>query len=787
MSKVYGFCKAGCKYPVVKEEDFIKTANSIPLESVNGTYHLELLKRYRIYQDVNETQWEFSITVYVTEELMEEGEVFTETYSQVITLPEFVPYSDKVDFRLISVNWVDNGEPGCYIYYDWNGERKSYYFYDQLWRTSYKSIYATVTGNPNKVLLLNEDGTVTLKADKLFVAYADDLSGTNMSFVSLGKEYMGTYSGQERSEDPSDYSWIKVKGEKGDATKEDIDRLEESIDTTDEDVADLNGKVTELTNDVSVVKIDVKHLQEKVSDMEVNIELECDHTTEITGVTGYEAGFAIEDQQMKMNKIQGQSLILNQLVKYSQFQNQTVNGVTFTNNNDGSVTVKGTASANISYLAGITPTIKEHKYLGKSFIKGTFESSNFVQFTFLNESGTATGLKEKGNGIIFTVGTSSSNHYNYIAISSGETVDATITMQLFDLTQMFGANAEKIKTADDFYTKVNLGGEVLPYMKGIFVNSGGNVISTGRNLWDEEWEIGAYDSEFTGEKIENANNIRSKNFITVIPNKEYYFKVEDNNFYCVCQYDINKNYIGSASAVGGKESFIFETTGNTYYITFDVINKTTYKNSICINVSDTSFNGTYEPYKEEKITNIGELKQHDYIDNLRSKKVYATELYTITNNISFGYNVDGNYKSFYVQNTNTNFKYLSNTTTYIDKFINTSPYINYVYAQKNGVIIIQTNKDYATKAEFLADMVGVQIMSESATPIEEDIDLQDAINVYKGGMQIQDGNVPFIISKQYSVRLQTQIQDNVSEVNELKERIATLEAAIVNLTSGGGE
>ena len=115
------------------------------------------------------------------------------------------------------------------------------------------------------------------------------------------------------------------------------------------------------------------------------------------------------------------------------------------------------------------------------------------------------------------------------------------------------------------------------------------------NQWDEQWEKGKY-SASTGKKEVSNNTIRSKNFIKVIPNTDYYCKAGEltiNNL-AIFFYDNNHDFI---SFVGGANT-TFVTPINCYYITFYCANTygTTYNNDISINYPATdidyhAFNG----------------------------------------------------------------------------------------------------------------------------------------------------------------------------------------------------
>ena len=130
---------------------------------------------------------------------------------------------------------------------------------------------------------------------------------------------------------------------------------------------------------------------------------------------------------------------------------------------------------------------------------------------------------------------------------------------------------------------------------------GANVVRTGFNQWDEEWELGIYNTT-TGEKESSSNQIRCKNGIPVIPNATYYLKVPYpstlTNFCRGLLYDADDNFVGTIPNFNSN-GILYTVPNNVYYIRFFVslIYGTTYKNDICINFSDPSKNGTYDPYQ----------------------------------------------------------------------------------------------------------------------------------------------------------------------------------------------
>lgn len=123
---------------------------------------------------------------------------------------------------------------------------------------------------------------------------------------------------------------------------------------------------------------------------------------------------------------------------------------------------------------------------------------------------------------------------------------------------------------------------------------------TGFNQWDEEWESGGYNSN-TGAKVADTSFFRSKNLIPIRPNTVYYFKCPTtySAYARFVYYDESKNkvgYIGTRDAM----NTTFITPDNAWYMVFwtgENLSTPTYNHDICINISDTEKNGTYEPYK----------------------------------------------------------------------------------------------------------------------------------------------------------------------------------------------
>lgn len=125
-------------------------------------------------------------------------------------------------------------------------------------------------------------------------------------------------------------------------------------------------------------------------------------------------------------------------------------------------------------------------------------------------------------------------------------------------------------------------------------NDAAALLTDGRNQWDEVWEVGYWDA--SGWHA-NSNFLGCKNRLPVLPNTAYYWRCPIN-VREIEYWDAANNYLGRTSYAEGIANTTFTTPANCTSITFYFGGSygTTYKNDICINISDPSFNGTYQPY-----------------------------------------------------------------------------------------------------------------------------------------------------------------------------------------------
>ena len=149
----------------------------------------------------------------------------------------------------------------------------------------------------------------------------------------------------------------------------------------------------------------------------------------------------------------------------------TINGVTFTNNGDGSITVNGTATANIIYQLTTygtqTKISVNHKYLY------TYNVPNVSNTTYYSDIKTIPSDKTVVNVttcyVFYTATGDDTGVRINIRVFAGYTANNLVFKpQLFDLTEMYGAGNEPT-TVEEFRTKFP--NELYDYKPYCFVKS----------------------------------------------------------------------------------------------------------------------------------------------------------------------------------------------------------------------------------------------------------------------------------------------------------------------------
>ena len=256
----------------------------------------------------------------------------------------------------------------------------------------------------------------------------------------------------------------------------------------------------------------------------------------------------------------------------NKFVTSTINGITATVDEEGIVTLNGTATGNVVFdiMADTITLPSKDSYIVSGGADGGGTNTYRLYFEYYNYT------NEAWNGLTCT----SADSERPITTDRIRNVKIQVFNNITCDNVVFKPMIRKAIETDATFE---------PY-ENICPISGWtnmNIQHTGANVWDEEWELGSLDNT-TGEKTNSTVSIRSKNFIPVFPNTQYYFPNMDGY---VLQYDKNKQYIDLL-----RDRNTTPTDPNCYFLMFRLSTNygMEYKNDYSINYPATIME--YEPY-----------------------------------------------------------------------------------------------------------------------------------------------------------------------------------------------
>ena len=192
---------------------------------------------------------------------------------------------------------------------------------------------------------------------------------------------------------------------------------------------------------------------------------------------------------MAYKKLIKVSNVCQLLDKRKYFPTQTINGVTFTNNGNGTITVNGTATGRTVFRFVFDRVIisKGAKLRFNNALDVEAYNKFWVEVKLQYTDGTDKYIADVS--ITPSPPIKDVNEITgYIIVNDGETVNETLTPQLFDLTEMYGAGHEPT-TVEQF--RQDFPDEMYDYSpycwltsyKRVFMTGGGNYLTSyQRNL-----------------------------------------------------------------------------------------------------------------------------------------------------------------------------------------------------------------------------------------------------------------------------------------------------------------
>lgn len=485
-----------------------------------------------------------------------------------------------------------------------------------------------------------------------------------------------------------------------------------------------------------------------LKDQKLDVSVECDHEYEITGKTGHEYGVAIEDSQMLLKKIQGQTR------RYSLNLLSNSDLVSHVNVNDDN-----------SYTININSGGK--KYLIQSN-KLKLNGNYTVALILYEKPTTSTSLSLYKNASEIS-GFSNINGYELNTIYT-----KNITFNNEYLNIQFWATTYpqtlklKIWIVEGTYTDATMPA-FQPY-DDTLVNSKCNLISTGRNLINPNNYVDGITFNNQSEiKIFNYGNTGI--YYQYLPAGTYSFNSQSSDIILSCGYTQEIPAVGvkCKGLVIGSSNGTVELPIDAYLCitntnaTLENINKL--KQGIIVNYGTSSLE--YEPYKQDIIQVNTKLGEYDYIDNVSHLVIRQTsDIITLDGSVDeeYVYNADSGYISYDTKiklandgvSNKLTYDYTSITNNFGTFWVSTDTRI--IFGVKNSTI------DSVEEWRTYLQNNPIQVVAKLATPTTTQISLPAGYAVYTGGLQQQVINgkyLPYVLYKLYSVSVPSQMLANI--------------------------
>lgn len=319
-------------------------------------------------------------------------------------------------------------------------------------------------------------------ADKNITAGYAKTAKTNADSTTADRQAVQTLAEQVTADKANVAENAAKVAEDRTAAETAAQKAQSIADSLPEDYTTAVGKIAENTAEISAMKLTDKELQRRVNalfDMGQGVT----HRFETDTDTAYQKTVPTGAKLMSVKNIGGRSIVFNQIF---QPRKEANNGATVTADSDGTITINGTTTASYINFRDVTPEQnKIGKYAFKLLILNNPDDIS-MKFSFLNRSQSTPAITSGSSAVIYNQ-TQSEISLGKATGISGFTVgtvfaNVKIKIQIFDLTQMFGAGNEPASVEE--FEKI-FPADYYPYNAGEIISAGTeSVVEQGKNLFD---------------------------------------------------------------------------------------------------------------------------------------------------------------------------------------------------------------------------------------------------------------------------------------------------------------
>jgi len=291
--------------------------------------------------------------------------------------------------------------------------------------------------------------------------------------------------------------------------------------------------------------------------------------TEATEYEPYTGGIASPnpDYPQDIKVVTGSQNIKVQNKNFLPFNNQnfTISGINFYCE-DGKLYMNGSTTQEIS--SGNSNYKKQFAF--------TLPAGTYTFSLYLNQGNSSRISTQSGTTLCTLIGTGTSHKATF---TLNEETDCYLGIYVYKQSYTNALYNAQLELNSDATTRIGHQEQNFP------------ITLSSKNLFDGELELGSYSG--TGTKIDNTNLVRSKNFIPVLPNKNYKFSLNGEGIPLYIQmYKSDYTFI---ERVLRNASQTLVTTEETMYITFRTYDETT-NTSLEIMMNEGTKILPYTPY-----------------------------------------------------------------------------------------------------------------------------------------------------------------------------------------------